>query len=43
MTVLYNPEGRGAIRDGKNGPINGLLAVKPFLSGKNIVIDLSKR
>ena len=35
MTVLYNPEGRGAIRDGTTVPIKGSTCGKAFLSGKN--------
>jgi formate hydrogenlyase transcriptional activator len=39
MTVLYNPEGRGAIRDGTTVPIKGTACGKAFLSGKNQRID----
>ncbi len=39
MTVLYNPEGRGAIRDGISVPIKGTACGKAFLSGKNQRID----
>ena len=35
MTVLYNPEGRGAIRDGMTVPVKGSTCGKAFLSGKN--------
>jgi formate hydrogenlyase transcriptional activator len=35
MTVLYNPEARGAIRDGTIVPVKGSTAGKAFLSGKN--------
>src|ERR1700691_1079112 len=34
-TVLYNPEGRGAIRDGTTVPVKGSSCGKAFLSGKN--------
>jgi formate hydrogenlyase transcriptional activator len=39
MTVLCNPEGRGAIRDGTAVPIKGTACGKAFLSGKNQRID----
>jgi formate hydrogenlyase transcriptional activator len=35
MTVLYNPEGRGAIRDGTTVPVKGSTCGKAYLSGKN--------
>jgi formate hydrogenlyase transcriptional activator len=35
VTVLYNPEGRGAIRDGTTVPVKGSSCGKAFLSGKN--------
>ncbi len=35
VTVLYNPEGRGAIRDGTTVPVKGSTCGKAFLSGKN--------
>ncbi len=35
VTVLYNPEGRGAIRDGTTVPVKGSPSGKAFLSGKN--------
>src|SRR6202167_3907594 len=35
MTVLYNPEGRGAIPDGTTVPVKGSICGKAFLSGKN--------
>src|SRR6202789_1789402 len=38
MTVLYNPEGRGAIRDGTTVPVKGSTCGKAFLSGKNQLI-----
>jgi formate hydrogenlyase transcriptional activator len=38
VTVLYNPEGRGAIRDGTIVPVKGSTCGKAFLSGKNQLI-----
>jgi formate hydrogenlyase transcriptional activator len=35
VTVLYNPEGRGAIHDGTTVPVKGSICGKAFLSGKN--------
>src|SRR6202167_887717 len=35
MTVLYNPEGRGEIRDGTTVPIKGSACGQAFLFGKN--------
>ena len=35
VTVLYNPEGRGAIPDGTLVPVKGSTCGKAFLSGKN--------
>ena len=35
VTILYNPEGRGAISDGTLVPIKGSPCGKAFLSGKN--------
>src|SRR6202167_444780 len=35
MTVLYNPEGRGAIRDGTTVPIKGSTCGTAFLSANN--------
>src|ERR1700677_199977 len=35
VTVLYNPEGRGAIHDGTIVPVKGSICGKAFLSGKN--------
>src|SRR6202050_3127977 len=34
VTVLYNPEGRGAIHDGTIVPVKGSICGKAFLSGK---------
>jgi formate hydrogenlyase transcriptional activator len=39
MTILYNPEGRGAIRDGTLVPIEDSTCGKAFLSGKNRLIN----
>ena len=38
VTILYNPEGRGAISDGTLVPIKGSTCGKAFLSGKNQLI-----
>jgi formate hydrogenlyase transcriptional activator len=38
LTVLYNPEARGAIRDGMMVPVKGSTCGKAFLSGKNQLI-----
>jgi formate hydrogenlyase transcriptional activator len=38
LTILYNPEGRGAITDGTLVPIKGSTCGKAFLSGKNQLI-----
>ena len=35
VTVLYNPEGRGAIPDGTMVPVKGSTCGKAFVSGKN--------
>ena len=35
VTILYNPEARGAIRDGALVPIQGSTCGKAFVSGKN--------
>jgi formate hydrogenlyase transcriptional activator len=35
VTVLYNPQGRGVIRDGTTVPVKGSTGGKAFLSGKN--------
>src|ERR1700678_4704792 len=39
VTVLYNPEGRGAIRDGTIVPVKGSTCGKAFVSGKNQLIN----
>jgi formate hydrogenlyase transcriptional activator len=39
VTVLYNPQGRGAICDGTLIPIKGSTCGKAFLSGKNQLIN----
>lgn len=39
VTILYNPEGRGAISDGTLVPIKGSPCGKAFLSGKNGLIN----
>jgi formate hydrogenlyase transcriptional activator len=39
VTILYNPEGRGAIGDGTLVPIKGSTCGKAFLSGKNQLIN----
>jgi formate hydrogenlyase transcriptional activator len=39
VTILYNPEGRGAIHDGTLVPIKGSTCGKAFLSGKNQLIN----
>jgi formate hydrogenlyase transcriptional activator len=38
-TILYNPEGRGAISDGTLVPVKGSPCGKAFLSGKNGLIN----
>lgn len=39
VTILYNPETRGAINDGALVPIKGSTCGKAFLSGKNQLIN----
>ena len=39
VTILYNPEARGAISDGTLVPIKGSTCGKAFLSGKNQLIN----
>jgi formate hydrogenlyase transcriptional activator len=39
VTILYNPDGRGAIGDGTLVPIKGSTCGKAFLSGKNQLIN----
>jgi formate hydrogenlyase transcriptional activator len=39
VTILYNPEGRGAIVDGTMVPLKGSTCGKAFLTGKNQRID----
>jgi formate hydrogenlyase transcriptional activator len=39
VTVLYNPEGRDAIRDGTMVPLKGSTCGKAFLTGRNQHID----
>src|SRR6202522_4064166 len=39
VSVLYNPEVRGAIRDGTTVPVKGSGCRKAFLSGKNHLFD----
>jgi len=39
LTILYNPESRGAIADGATVPIKGSPCGKAYLSGKNQLID----
>ncbi|HTV06650.1 MAG TPA: sigma 54-interacting transcriptional regulator [Acidobacteriaceae bacterium] len=39
LTVLYNPESRGAIFDGTIVPVKGSACGKAFLSGKNQLIN----
>jgi formate hydrogenlyase transcriptional activator len=46
VNILYNPEGRGFIRDGTTVPVKGSTCGKAFLTGKNQLIhrleDLSQ-
>ena len=39
LTILYNPESQGAIRDGATVPIQGSVCGKAFLSGKSQHFD----
>ena len=39
LTILYNPEARGALGDGTIVPIKGSTCGKAFLDGKNLLIN----